>query len=105
MIEGIIAAIIGVFAGVGGTFAYDKQRKVGSKHKADQSIAEAKTKANNLILKAQEDALRLVDEAKREESDRRKSWDKTETRLAERETNLDKKLDELEKRWFTHTRR
>jgi ribonuclease Y len=98
MIEGIIAAIIGVFAGVGGTFAYDKQRKVGSKHKADQSIAEAKTKANNLILKAQEDALRLVDEAKREESDRRKSWDKTETRLAERETNLDKKLDELEKR-------
>ena len=98
MIEGIIAAIIGVLAGVGGTYAYDKQRKVGSKLKAEQSIAEAKTKANNVIIKAQEDALRLVDEAKREESDRRKSWDKTENRLAERETNLDKKLDELEKR-------
>ena len=44
MIEGIIAAVIGVLAGVGGTVVYDRQRKVGGKHKADQAIAEAKTK-------------------------------------------------------------
>jgi ribonuclease Y len=98
MIEGLIAALIGVFAGVGGTYAYDKRKTVGSKLKAEQSVAEAKTKANAVILKAQEDALRLVDEAKKEESDRRKSWDKTETRLAERETNLDKKINELDRR-------
>jgi ribonuclease Y len=98
MVEGIIAAIIGVFAGVGGTVAYEKQKRAGGKHKADQTITEAKTKANSIILKAQEEALRLVDEAKKEENDRRKGWDKTENRLAERETNLDKKLDELDRR-------
>jgi ribonuclease Y len=98
MVEGIIAALIGIFAGVGGTVAYDKQKKANKKHKNDQTIAEAKTKAGSIVLKAQEEALRLVDEAKKEEADRRKTWDKTETRLAERETNLDKKLDELDKR-------
>jgi F0F1-type ATP synthase membrane subunit b/b' len=86
MIEGLIAAIIGILAGVGGTVAYDKQRKVGGKQKADQTIADAKTKAGTIVIKAQEEALRLVDEAKKEEADRRKGWDKTENRLAERET-------------------
>ena len=37
-------------------------------------------------------------DAKKEEADRRKTWEKTENRLADRETNLDKKLDELDKR-------
>jgi ribonuclease Y len=98
MIEGIIAAIIGLFAGAGGTVVYERQKRAGGKHKADQTIAEAKTKASSIVLKAQEEALRLAEETKKEEADRRKSWEKTETRLAERETNLDNKLDELDKR-------
>ena len=95
MIEGIIAAIVGVLAGVGGTVVYDRQRKAGGKHKADQTIAEAKTKASDIVLKAKDDALKLTEEAKKEENDRRRSWEKTENRLAEREGNLDKKLDEI----------
>ncbi len=98
MVEGIIAAVIGVLAGVGGTVVYDRQRKAGGKHKADQTIAEAKTKASEIVLKAKDEALKLADEAKKEENERRRSWEKTENRLAERETNLDKKLDELDKR-------
>lgn len=98
MIEGIIAAIIGILAGAGGTIVYDRQKRAGGKHKADQTIAEAKTKASDIVLKAKEEALRLSDEAKRDENDRRKGWEKTENRLAERETNLDKKLDELDRR-------
>jgi ribonuclease Y len=98
MIEGLIAAIIGILAGVGGTVAYDKQKKAGSKQKADQTITEAKTKASSIVLKAQEEALRLAEETKKEENDRRKSWEKTENRLADRETNLDNKLDELDRR-------
>ena len=98
MVEGIIAAVIGVLAGVGGTFAYERQRRTGGKHKADQLIADAKTKASDIVLKAKDDALRLADDAKKEEADRRKTWEKTESRLAEREVNLDKKLDELDKR-------
>ena len=92
MVEGIIAALIGVLAGVGGTITYEHQRRTGGKHKADQLIADAKTKASDIVLKAKDEALKLADDAKKEENDRRKSWDKTESRLAERETNLDKKL-------------
>lgn len=98
MIEGLIAAIIGILAGVGGTVVYDKQKKVSGRQKADHTITEAKTKASAIVLKAQEEVLRLAEETKREENDRRKGWEKTETRLAERETNLDKKLDELDRR-------
>lgn len=98
MIEGIIAALIGVFAGVGGTFAYDKQRSAGGKHRADKAISDAKTKASDIVLKAKDEALEMVNDAKKEEAERRKEWQKTENRLADRETNLDRKLDELDKR-------
>lgn len=98
MVEGIIAAVIGVLAGVGGTVVYEKQRRTGGKHKADQIVAEAKTKASDIVLKAKDEALKFAEDAKKEEAERRKQWEKTEGRLAERETNLDKKLDELDKR-------
>lgn len=98
MIEGIIAALIGVIAGIGGTVVYDTQKKTGGKHKADQAIADAKTKASDIVLKAKDEAIRLADDAKKEEVDRRKLWEKTENRLADRETSLDKKLDDLDRR-------
>lgn len=98
MVEGIIAAIIGVLAGVGGKVTYDRQRSTAGKHKADQIVADAKTKASDIVLKAKDEAIKLANEAKKEETDRRKSWEKTEGRLADREINLDKKLDELDRR-------
>lgn len=98
MVEGIIAAVIGAFIGVGGTTVYVRQRQAGSKNKLDKEIASAKTKASDIVLKAKDEALSLVDEAKKEEATRRKEWQKTDTRLAERETNLDRKFDEIDKR-------
>lgn len=98
MIEVIITAIIGLALGIGGKTAYDAQSKAKSKHSADKTIAEAKNKAGDIVLKAKDEALKLSEESKREESSRRKSWEKTESRLAERETALDRKLDELDKR-------
>jgi len=98
MIEGIIAAIIGVIAGIGGTITYDKQRKNNGQRKADQIIADAKNKASDIVLKAKDNALKFADEAKQEEAERRKGWLKTESRLADREVSLDKKLDELDRR-------
>ncbi len=98
MIEGIIAALIGIFVGAGGTYAYDKSRSTGGKHKAEKLISEAKTKSSDIILKAKDEALQMVNDAKKEEADRRREWQKTENRLADREANLDRKLDELDKR-------
>lgn len=91
MIEGLIAAIVGVVFGVGGTVAYEKRRVADGKNKAEKEIAAAKIKAGDIVLKAKDEALSL-------ENERRKEWKKTESRLAERETSLDSKIDQLDKR-------
>ncbi|MDB5178025.1 MAG: rny, Ribonuclease [Candidatus Saccharibacteria bacterium] len=91
MIEGIIAAVIGVLAGAGGTVVYSRQQQANGKHKAEKELASAKSKASDIVLKAKDEALAL-------ENDRRKEWKKTEDRLADRETSLDRKIDELDKR-------
>lgn len=91
MIEGIIAAVLGVVFGVGGTVVYEKRRESAGKSTIEKELAKAKAKAGDIVLKAKDEALTL-------ENDRRKEWKKTETRLAERETALVGKLDELDKR-------
>lgn len=98
MVEGIIAAIIGLLAGAGGTVVYSRSKAAGGKHKADQLIADAKHKASDIVLKAKDEALKLAEDAKKEENERRRTWDKTESRLADRESSLDRKLDELDRR-------
>lgn len=91
IVESIIAVIIGAFVGVGGTVVYEKRFQTNSKLKLEKELASAKTKASDIILKAKDEALGL-------ENERRKEWKKTEDRLAERETTLDRKIDELDKR-------
>ena len=54
-------------------------------------MADAKTKASDIVLKAKDEALKI-------ENERRKEWQKTENRLADRERALDNKLDELDRR-------
>ncbi|MBC7943102.1 ribonuclease Y [Candidatus Saccharibacteria bacterium] len=98
MIEGIIAAIIGVLLGASGTVAYERRRSAIGKSAADKAVLDAKTKAGDVVLQAKDEALELINDAKSDEANRRKEWQKTENRLADRETNLDRKLDELDKR-------
>jgi len=98
MVEGIIAVIIGLVVGTGGTVVYERRQRGAGKRKADQALADAKLKASDIVLKAKDEALKYVEDAKKEDGDRRKNLDKTEARLAEREGALDKKLDELDKR-------
>lgn len=91
MIEIIIAAIAGTALGVGGFAGYQRNRQNTSKVKIERDLAAAKSKAGDIVLKAKDEALAI-------ENERRREWKKTETRLAERESALDKKLDELDKR-------
>lgn len=98
MIEGIIAAIIGVLLGTSGAVVYERRRGTVGKNTADKVVADAKIKASDVVVQAKDEALELINDAKSEEADRRKEWQKTENRLADRETNLDRKLDELDKR-------
>ena len=91
MIEGIIAAVIGLIAGVGGTFGYQKRQAAIGKNQAEREVAEAKNKASDIVLRAKDEVLKL-------ENERRQEWQKTENRLADRESALDRKLDEIDTR-------
>jgi ribonuclease Y len=91
MVEGLIALVVGVVFGVGGTTVYEKRREAAGKTTAEKEIAKAKSKASDIVLKAKDEVLSL-------ENERRKEWQKTENRLADRESTLDKKIDELDKR-------
>lgn len=91
MIEAIVAVIAGAVFGVGGTVVYDRRKAAATKDKTEQALTKAQEKASSIVLKAKDEALQL-------ENERRREWKKTESRLADRETTLDKKLDELDKR-------
>ena len=94
----VIAAIVGLGAGVGGVFAYNKKNERGGKNKADDLIRKAKHEASDIVLNAKKEASDIAEKSKSEESERRKEWKRTEDRLAERETTLDNKLDQIEKK-------
>ncbi len=91
MIEMIIAAIVGAGIGVGGFVGYQRTRQINGKNQIERDLADAKTKASDIVLKAKDEALKI-------ENERRKEWQKTENRLADRERTLDNKLEELDRR-------
>ena len=91
MIEVIIAAAIGAGAGATGLVGYQRTRQINGKNQIERDLADAKTKASDIVLKAKDEALKI-------ENERRKEWQKTENRLADREKTLDNKLEELDRR-------
>ena len=91
MIEVIIAAAIGAGAGAAGLVGYQRTRQINGKNQIERDLADAKTKASDIVLKAKAEALKI-------ENERRKEWQKTENRLADREKTLDNKLEELDRR-------
>ncbi len=91
MIEVIIAAAIGAGAGAAGLIGYQRTRQINGKNQIERDLADAKTKASDIVLKAKDEALKI-------ENERRKEWQKTENRLADREKTLDNKLEELDRR-------
>ena len=94
----IIAAVIGVAAGAGGIFAYNKSKENGGKDKAEDLVRKAKREASDIVSAAKKEAAEIAEKGQAEENERRKEWKKTENRLSERETALDAKLDTLEKK-------
>ena len=91
MIGIIIAAIVGAGLGAGGFFGYQRSRQINGKNQIEKDLADAKTKAGDIVLKAKDEALKI-------ENERRREWQKTENRLADREKTLDNKLEELDRR-------
>lgn len=94
----VIAAIAGIGAGAGAVAAYNKKNENGGKNRADDLIRKAKNEASDIVSKARKEAADIAEKSQNEENERRKEWKKTENRLTERETTLDGKLDQIEKK-------
>ena len=94
----VVAAILGIGAGAGSVYAYNKKNENGGKNRAEDLVRKAKNEAQDIVSSARKEAADIAEKSKNEENDRRKEWKRTENRLAERETSLDNKLDQIEKK-------
>ncbi len=97
----ITIAVVGLLAAGAGYSAstYTSKQKLGSaEDEAKKELTKAKRDASKLVTDAKDDAIKLADDARREEQKRRNELKDTDRQILDRQTNLDKKIDELDKR-------
>ena len=95
----IISAIAIIAGFVIGYFVrkYIAKREIeGAEAKAEHLINEAKNKQKEILLQARDKALKIIDDAKREEQQRRSELVHIQQRLEKRESIFDQKLLDLE---------
>ncbi|OGY88047.1 MAG: ribonuclease Y [Candidatus Kerfeldbacteria bacterium RIFOXYA2_FULL_38_24] len=66
--------------------------------KAENLLKEAKAKQQETLVEAKEKAITIIDEAKKEEQERRQDLQKMQQRLEDRENKFDEKLLDLEQK-------
>lgn len=98
MVEAILAAIVGVVAGIGGVTVVNRRRGTSGAQQAEQVVTEAKNESSQIILDAKDEAIKIREELSKEEKERRKEVKKAEDRASEREAKLVRKLEELDTR-------
>lgn len=89
---------LGLIFGAGAMKVYAQQKGTSAAAEADKIVAKAKNDASDIVLDAKNAAIKVADDAKQDEMERRKEMKKAEQRMADREINLDKKLEDLDKR-------
>jgi ribonuclease Y len=94
-IAAVVAAIGIGYAGSG----YATSKKIGSAEaEAKKEVEKAKREGRKLVEESKEEAQKIAEEARKDEQKRRNEVKDVEKRLLDRETNLDRKLDEIDKR-------
>ncbi len=94
----IVIALAALAAGFGASNYSTKQKLGSAEEEAQKEKEKAKKEATKLVTEAKEEALKIAEEARREDQKRRNQFKDVESRMLDRETNLDKKLDEIDKR-------
>lgn len=74
------------------------QRINGAENKSEKIINDAKIKEKELLLKAQDKALTIIDESKKEEAKRRQEINNLQNRLEQRESDFSQKLIDLQEK-------
>ncbi|MEI6741654.1 MAG: ribonuclease Y [bacterium] len=98
LIYAILALMVGGGVGYGANIVVTKQKTNDADNKAKKMLDEAKEDAKKKVLEAKEEAIKIAEESKKEERERRNKHDASEKRVADRETLLDNKFDQIEKR-------
>lgn len=95
-----LIALIGIPGGmIAGYFlrrAWAVREAQSSEAKARVILDEAKSKERELLLKAKDQSIKIIDDAKREEANRHAELNRLQERLEKRESQFDQKLMELE---------
>lgn len=94
----VLLAVAGLAIGFGSNAVITKRRIGSAEVRAEKELEKAKKEANKLIEKAREESKKEIDETRKAEHARRGELKDLEKRLVNREENLDRKLDELDKR-------
>jgi len=99
----IIAIVIGGLV-IGGFLGYlirqfvVRQKIDSAEAKVERMLQEAKTKQQDLFLRAKEKAIKIIEEAKHEEDQRRRENQEMQKRLHKRETLFDQKIIEFQEK-------
>jgi ribonuclease Y len=91
--------IIGLIAFLGGWWLKKLQaltRANSAELKAEKIISETKTKEKQIIIEAQDKALKIIDQAKKDADKQRHEISETQKRLEQRESTFSQKLLELQ---------
>ncbi len=94
----IVLALLGLGAGYGANTVMTKKKLGSAEAEAEKAREKAKKEADKVLSEAREEAAKIADEARKDEQTRRKELKDLENRLVQRESALDSKLDELDKR-------
>lgn len=96
----ILVAVIGAIIGMAAGYAWRKKVASGKadsiEAKAEKRLLEAKNKEQEIVLHAKEKAIQIIDDAKKDEKERRSELRSQQQRLEQRENMFDKKILEFE---------
>lgn len=96
-----LIALVGIPGGmIAGYFlrrAWAVREAQSAEARAQTIIEEARSKERELLIKAKDQSLRILDEAKKDEENRRREVQHVQERLEKRESLFDQKLMDLEK--------
>lgn len=96
LLQVIIALFVGAILGFVIKKVFTSQRVSSAERKAEDIINGAKQKSKDALLEANDKALKIIEDAKQEEKERRQNLQELEKRVTKRESLFDKKILELE---------
>ena len=98
----VIVGLVGLLAGTGAGFMVRRRAEGTSLQQAEERasriLAEAETRQKELLLEAKEETLSLRNSLEAELKERRTEAARIEQRLAQKEENLDRKIEALQRR-------